>query len=523
MTFAELGLAEPILKAIHAEGYDTPTPIQERAAPEILAGKDILGCAQTGTGKTAAFALPILHMVSTTGRQPKGQRRKVRVLVIAPTRELAQQIADSFRVYGKNTGLSVVEVYGGVNQKKQVQAFRDGVEILVATPGRLLDLHEQGVIDLKHIEFFVLDEADRMLDMGFMPDVRKIAALLPTRRQTLLFSATMPREIVHLANELLTDPAEVEVAPEKVTADLITQSVYFVHKKHKPVLLAHLISSKALTRVLVFCRTKFGADICVKSLHRAGIKAEAIHGDKSQSMRMKALANFKTGRAHVLAATDVAARGIDVDGISHVINYDVPFDPESYVHRIGRTGRAGASGEAISFCTNEERPMLKRIERLIRMKLNLLTDHPEYPDLPPEAKVSPEDTSDSEASPASPSQRRPPRKFGAPRGGKPAGGAGGKFPYGQRGRSSTGSHSPAAASTVSTGTAEGAAAAGSSTASAGARNYGPRGGAGAGRLGGRSTSGHAATTGHGGTGGSGGAPKKGSRLRSRRNRGRSES
>jgi len=390
MKFEELRLAEPILRAVVAEGYLLPTPIQIKAIPHVIEGRDLLGCAQTGTGKTAAFALPILHRLSQSNGNgdaahgsrhetrhhaaPAGkqrQRRPVRCLVLSPTRELALQIAESFRAYGRFTGLRHTVVYGGVNQNPQTLALRDGVDILVATPGRLLDLMNQGFIDLRAVEVFVLDEADRMLDMGFIPDIRRVVAKLPAKRQTLFFSATMPPDIRKLADTILSHPVSVQVAPASAPADNVEHSVYFVEKPNKPTLLTHLLSSTPVSRALIFTRTKHGADRVAKHLHRAGIRAEAIHGEKSQTARQRALENFRSNRTSVLVATDIAARGLDIDEISHVINYDLPNVPETYVHRIGRTARAGASGIAVSFCDHDERPHLKAIERLIRRSITV--------------------------------------------------------------------------------------------------------------------------------------------------------
>ena len=384
MKFAELGLSEPILRAVGAAGYTEPTPIQAHAIPHVLAGSDVLGMAQTGTGKTAAFALPILHRLgqSTQPRQDRG--RRIRVLVLSPTRELALQIAENFEQYGSETGLRLAVVLGGVDQNRQTQALRRGVDILVATPGRLLDLIDQGYIDLAWLEVLVLDEADRMLDMGFIPSVRRVIAQLPAKRQSLLFSATMPGEVRQLAEEILSDPVRIRVAPVKATTELIGQSVYLVDRRRKPQLLAHLLQAGPVTRALVFTRTKRGADRVARQLGKAGIRAESIHGDKTQSSRQRALASFKSNRPPVLVATDLAARGIDVDAISHVFNYDLPEQPETYVHRIGRTGRAGATGRAVAFCDAETRDLLRAIERLIGQKLTVENDHPEYKELPPE-------------------------------------------------------------------------------------------------------------------------------------------
>jgi ATP-dependent RNA helicase RhlE len=383
MQFSDLRLAEPILRALTAEGYSVPTPIQAQAIPHVLAGKDLLGVAQTGTGKTAAFALPIIHKLGqnagSSHQQQPGRGRPVRCLVLSPTRELAVQIGDSFRAYGKFTGLRNAVIFGGVGQGAQVQALRNGVDILVCTPGRLMDLMQQGFVDLRSVEAFVLDEADRMLDMGFIHDIRRIIPKLPPKRQNLMFSATMPREIADLAHTILRSPVKVEVTPVASTVDKIEQSVFFVEKKNKPHLLAHIINTSAVSRALVFTRTKHGADRVVRQLDRYGIRAEAIHGNKSQNARQRALSNFKSGKTHVLIASDIAARGIDIDDISHVVNFDLSNEPETYVHRIGRTARAGASGVAISFCDNEERTYLRAIERLIKRTIPVCKDHPDYP------------------------------------------------------------------------------------------------------------------------------------------------
>jgi ATP-dependent RNA helicase RhlE len=382
--FESLGLAENLLRAVRAEGYHTPTPIQAQAIPVLLAGRDLMGCAQTGTGKTAAFALPTLQRLDTTAiaataapRKPatddmarhsaelakgrrgpqrkrptgrpailRGDRRPIRSLILAPTRELAVQISASFATYGKHTGVRCTVVYGGVGQDPQVRALERGVDILVATPGRLLDLMEQGYIELHQVEILILDEADQMLDMGFLPPLRRIVAAVPRDRQTMMFSATMPAEIRKLAGQWLRDPAHVQVTPVATPAELVEQSVYFVEPRHKALLLAHFLQNTAFTRTLVFARTKHGADKIVKQLTSSGIRAAALHGNKSQSVRQRTLAQFKSDRPPVLVATDIAARGLDVDGISHVINYELPQVPEIYVHRIGRTGRAGATSGA---------------------------------------------------------------------------------------------------------------------------------------------------------------------------------
>ena len=374
MQFSDLNLIDPLLRAIHAEGYTEPTPVQAQAIPYVLAGRDLVGCAQTGTGKTAAFALPILQrLVTATPPRPRGVTR---VLVLSPTRELATQIGDSFAAYGRHTGLRHTVIFGGVGQQPQVDAWRRGVDVLVATPGRLLDLMNQGIVRLNTIEVFVLDEADRMLDMGFIHDVRRIIAALPTKRQTLLFSATMPLDIQNLADKILIDPVRVEVTPQATTVDTVEQSVFFVEKKDKRALPEHLLADEAIRRALVFTRTKHGANKLVEQLEHAHIQAEAIHGNKSQTARERALANFKAGKTRVLVATDIAARGIDIDDVTHVVNYELPNEPESYVHRIGRTARAGASGVAYSFCDVEEREYLRDIEKLIRLRVTVVAEHP---------------------------------------------------------------------------------------------------------------------------------------------------
>ena len=377
MKFVDLGLAEPVLRAVSAEGYVTATPVQAQSIPHVLAGRDLVGCAQTGTGKTAAFALPILHRLADAPK-PSGPA-KVRCLVLCPTRELATQIGDSFRAYGKNLHLKHTVIFGGVGQGPQADAVRRGVDVVVATPGRLLDLLNQRLVDLRHVQVLVLDEADRMLDMGFIHDVRRIAQQVPAQRQTLLFSATMPDEIRKLADSLLKNPARVQVAPVSATADRIEQAVYMVAKANKPQLLAHLFNELPIARGIVFTRTKHGADRVVRQLHARGVRAEAIHGNKSQNARQRALDNFKTGRTPLLVATDIASRGIDVDDVSHVVNYDVTHEPETYVHRIGRTARAGAAGVAISLCDPvDEGDNLRAIEKLIRRTIPVRTDHPVY-------------------------------------------------------------------------------------------------------------------------------------------------
>ena len=372
--FSELDLAEPLHRALAEREHTTPTPIQVKAIPEVLAGRDVLGIAQTGTGKTAAFALPILHrLIGTNG----GVRaRAPRALVLAPTRELAIQIADEFRAYGTHLQLRLALVFGGVGQKPQVDALARGVDILVATPGRLLDLMGQRRVNLHRVEYLVLDEADRMLDMGFVRDVRRILAALPTERQSLLFSATMPRDVARLASDFLRDPVRVAVTPQATPVERIRQCVFHVSSADKRHLLAEILDDPALSRVLVFARTKHGANRLATQLEKGGVAAEAMHGNKSQSARQRALERFRRGDARVLVATDIAARGIDIDDISHVINYELPNVPESYVHRIGRTARAGAGGIAYSFCDADERDSLGQIESLIRQRLTVIGDDP---------------------------------------------------------------------------------------------------------------------------------------------------
>jgi ATP-dependent RNA helicase RhlE len=399
-SFATLGLAEPLLRALAAQSYETPTPIQAEAIPPLLSGRDLLGCARTGTGKTAAFALPILDRLVRTaphpGPLPGGPARgrseaprsgasRTRVLVLTPTRELASQVAASFCTYGQFVRFRCATVFGGVGQEPQVQALRRGSEVVVATPGRLLDLMEQGHVDLRGIEVLVLDEADRMLDMGFIQPIRRILAALPRVRQNLMFSATMPGEIAALASSILVNPVRIAVDPVSATAERISQRVLFVDRSSKPALLREVLRDPAASRVLVFTRTKHGANRVAQHLDRAGIAAAAIHGNKTQGARQKALADFKGARVRVLVATDIAARGIDVDGITHVINMDVPNEPESYVHRIGRTARAGAAGVALSFCDGEERTYLRAIERLTGSRLEVVSDHPFVGAAPPPA------------------------------------------------------------------------------------------------------------------------------------------
>ena len=374
MSFEKLNLSASILKALKTEGYTHPTPIQEQSIPVILKRKDLLACAQTGTGKTAAFALPIIHLLETA----EVKRPGIKALILTPTRELAIQIAESFSSYGKHSRLKHSVVFGGVSINNQISELRTGTDILIATPGRLLDLMSQKIVNLQYINFFVLDEADRMLDMGFINDVKKVIAKLPAKRQTLFFSATMPPEIAVLANTILTDPVKVEVTPVSSTAEKINQAVYPVEKKDKPALLIHLLKNKDMESVLVFTRTKFGADKLSKILNRANIPSDAIHGNKSQNARQKALSNFKSGQIRILVATDIAARGIDVEELKYVINFELPNLPETYVHRIGRTGRAGNSGTALSFCDLEEQPYLRDINKLTAQSIPVIKDHP-YP------------------------------------------------------------------------------------------------------------------------------------------------
>jgi len=374
MPFLHLRLREPLLRALREEGYAAPTPIQAEAIPHVLQGRDVLALAQTGTGKTAAFVLPILERMASVPLPPG--RRRVRVLVLAPTRELAAQVGESFAAYGRHLPFRRAVVFGGVGYGPQVDALARGADIVVATPGRLLDLLHRRRADLSHVEVLVLDEADRMLDMGFLPDVRRVLDALPSRRQTLFFSATMPREAQALADRILTDPVRVAVAPPATTVESVAQSVFFVDKPNKARLLEHLLSDASIPRALVFTRTKHGADKLAKTLVRAGIDADAIHGNKSQGRREKTLGSFRAGDTRVLVATDIAARGLDVEGITHVVNYDLPNVPESYVHRIGRTARAGAPGAALSFCDASEEPFLREIERTTRIRIGVVDDHP---------------------------------------------------------------------------------------------------------------------------------------------------
>jgi ATP-dependent RNA helicase RhlE len=373
MQFESLNIIDPILKALQEEGYTTPTPIQAEAIPIILQGTDLLGCAQTGTGKTAAFAIPILQLLGAN--KIYDRKRKIRSLIVTPTRELAIQIGESFNAYGRHTGLTNTVIFGGVNQNPQTAALIKGVDIVIATPGRLLDLLNQGFLSLRDVEILVLDEADRMLDMGFIHDVKKILAVVPKKRQSLFFSATMPSEIVKLAATILHNPSKVSVTPVSSTVDIINQSIYFVDKGNKSALLVDILQDKSIKTALVFTRTKHGADKVVKLLDRHHIKAEAIHGNKAQNARQRALTNFKSQTTRILVATDIAARGIDVDDLEYVINYEMPNISETYVHRIGRTGRAGAKGTALSFCDAEEKEYLRDIEKLIAKKIPVIDNH----------------------------------------------------------------------------------------------------------------------------------------------------
>jgi ATP-dependent RNA helicase RhlE len=495
-TFEGLGLAESLLRAVSDEGYHTATPIQLEAIPPLLAGRDLMGCAQTGTGKTAAFALPTMQRLgadkcvaptenstqsqggarfpapSRSGRRFNNRRDTrrpdfrraadrppIRALVLAPTRELAAQIQVSFETYGRFTGLRSTVIYGGVGQNPQVRAMQAGVDILVATPGRLLDLMEQGYVDLRKVEILILDEADQMLDMGFIIPLRRIVAAVPRVRQTLMFSATMPPEIKKLASEWLTDPVNIQVAPVASPAELVEQSVYFVEPRHKPHLLTHFLMKTDFTRTLVFARTKHGADKIVKQLVKNGIRAAAIHSNKSQSVRQRTLAEFKSNRMPVLVATDIAARGLDVDGISHVINYELPDVAEVYVHRIGRTGRAGATGVAMTFCGREERGQLRDIERLTRRTLTVEEDQPEYPRDEPGHHGS--SNGHGPANGRGPTNGR--RPAGNGRGGASGNGRGGARPGARPGRGRTSdSHQPAqngapAATTATAGNSAGGA------------------------------------------------------------------
>ncbi len=375
MSFNNLQLIEPLLQALSKEGYSIPTPIQQQAIPVILQKRDLLGCAQTGTGKTAAFTIPVLQLMHQQRQQLQQRSHRIQTLILTPTRELAIQIGESIAAYGRFLPFRYKVIFGGVPQYSQVQAIRNGVDIIVATPGRLLDLMQQRIISLSDIQYFILDEADRMLDMGFVHDVKRIIARLPAKRQTLFFSATMPSEIKQLAAILLTNPVKVEVTPESPTVEIIQQSVYFVEKQNKQSLLIQLLKDKTIETVLVFTQMKHSADKLARSLNKAGIRAEAIHGNKSQNARQDALKNFKNRRTRVLVATDIAARGIDIDELTHVLNYELPNIPETYVHRIGRTGRAGAGGTAISFCDWSEKTFLTDIQKLIKKMIPVVKGH----------------------------------------------------------------------------------------------------------------------------------------------------
>jgi len=382
VSFKNLQLIEPVLKALEQEGYTNPTPVQEQAIPAILKQRDLLGCAQTGTGKTAAFAIPVMQLMflhkqqsHRANKENKFAKRSIQTLVLVPTRELAIQVEESFKAYGRYLGFNQLVVFGGVSQYNQVNMLRRGVDILVATPGRLLDLISQRHISLRDIKYFILDEADRMLDMGFSEDVKKIIRLLPDKKQTLFFSATMPPPIKQLANLLLVDPVKVEVTPSAPVVEIIQQSLYYVDKQNKRLLLIHLLNDESVKTALVFTRTKHGADKLARDLNRAGLKADALHGNKSQNERQRTLSNFKNNRTRVLVATDIAARGIDIDLLSHVVNYELPEAAETYIHRIGRTGRAGADGKAISFCGYDEKVYLADIQKLTGKKLTVVKDH----------------------------------------------------------------------------------------------------------------------------------------------------
>lgn len=408
MRFQDLNIHPSILKALEQENYTEPTPIQAQAIPPILEGRDLLGCAQTGTGKTAAFAVPTLQRLCEQ-RGGRADKRTIRALVLTPTRELAVQIYESFCAYGRHTGLRYGVIYGGVSQKPSEIQLRNGVDILIATPGRLNDLMNQGIVTLRQVEIFVLDEADCMLDMGFIHDVKRIIAKMPQPKQTLLFSATIPPEIAGMAGSLLTNPARISVSPESPAVEIIEQFLYYVDKVNKRSLLLHILEDPSIVSALVFTRTKHGADRVVKELKRAGINAAAIHGDKSQNARQTALNDFKNKQTRVLVATDIAARGIDIDELSHVVNFELPNVPETYVHRIGRTGRAGLGGSAISFCDFEEKPLLKDIEKLIGKRIPVVEEHP-YPLLINYALPKPERPPRPSRSPDSPREAGRPNR-----------------------------------------------------------------------------------------------------------------
>ncbi len=435
MTFEDLGLTKPVLQALLAEGYTVPTPIQAKAVPHVLAGRDLFGCAQTGTGKTAAFALPLIERM--LAKPFRSEPRRCRVLVLAPTRELAGQIYESFRAYGKNANLKATVIYGGVNQRPQAAAMMLGVDVLVATPGRLLDLINQRLVDIRSVEFLVLDEADRMLDMGFIHDVRRIVAMLPKERQTLFFSATLPNEVRQLADSMLRNPLEVTATPQVTSAETVVNSVFFLPQKQKRHLLVHLLKNEGMSRVIVFTRTKHGADKLQRDLEKSGVRSAAIHGNKSQNHRERTLAAFKSPNPPVLIATDIAARGIDVDCVSHVINFELPHEPETYVHRIGRTGRAGLNGEAIAFCDPEERPRLKAIEKLLRKSIPVRSDLPELP----KVELLKSESSDGARTSQEHRSREGNRRIGGPRpNGRSGNQSSGQHPSGIRHKRTRGGH-----------------------------------------------------------------------------------
>jgi ATP-dependent RNA helicase RhlE len=502
MEFEKLGLAKDLLKAVAAKGYHTATPIQAQAIPTVLEGHDLMGCAQTGTGKTAAFALPTLHRLSVTSdaaqqSQPinskpqngkrngknrgkhNGPARKIRCLILAPTRELAHQIGDSFWTYGKFTGLRHTVIYGGVGQNPQVRALRTGVDTLIATPGRLLDLMNQGFVDLTSVEVLILDEADQMLDMGFIHDLRKIVKSVPLGRQTLMFSATMPPEIRNLAKQWLVEPKHIEVARVAAPAELVEQSIYHVDARNKTRLLVHLLNTKANGRVLVFSRTKHGADKIVKQLSRVNIKASAIHGNKSQNARRRALDAFKSERPPVLVATDVAARGLDIEAVSHVINYELPEVPELYVHRIGRTGRAGATGVATSFCGPDERGRLRMIERLTRQTIDIADDQPDFP--PAQEKQRSGTSQGDGKKPANGAKRAKPKKKYSKyaKGAKNSDAGGSSFGKGISGESGAGTSASGSGASGKSGTGHGAS--GNGASGHGASGHGASGKGGSGK------------------------------------------
>ncbi len=418
MKFEDLGLSPAIMQAIATKGYVTPTPIQAQAIPHALRGEDLLGCAETGSGKTAAFAIPILHRLTENGNPSKGQGRRIRALVIAPTRELSVQILDSFFAYGANTPLKFTSIYGGVPQSGQERALRNGADVVIATPGRLMDLINQRIVDLGQVEMLVLDEADRMLDMGFMPDIRKILSYIPQNRQTLFFSATMPRNVQVLADALLKNPINIRTENPKGTVDRIEQSIFMVPQKDKANFLVSFLGSEPFNSAIVFTRTRHGADKVVMRLRRAKIYAEAIHGDKSQSTRQRTLDGFRNRQVHVLVATDIAARGIDVDHISHVINFDLPREAETYVHRIGRTARAGAKGKAVTFCDSTERNLLRQVEKVMGKRIPVVQPSFEFVQEPASEKAEPYKK-------VTPNRQFPPARSGGGNGGGSRSGSGG--------------------------------------------------------------------------------------------------